>query len=105
MNKPISAKAKRMLKAVLELREYYKGGYEGGPLARCPLCDACSHDCEGECPWYLLMKLTGCGRTPHIADIRRHPPAPWRASSIKRLTLWARLIRNGTYDRKLKGAK
>lgn len=104
MNKPISAKAKRMLAAVLKLRAHYRGGYKEKPLLKCPLCAACDDDCAG-CPWYFLMELPGCGRIPYIIEHRNHPSAEWRASSIARLTRWARLIRNGTYDRKLKEAK
>ena len=106
MNKPtLSVQAKRMLAAVEGLLGYYRGGYKKRPMDSCPLCDATPRDGCPLCPWQLFEGEWCADIISDICDKRLYPKARWRAASIKRLTRWARLIRNGTYDKKLKGAK
>jgi len=101
MKNPISAKAKDALARVLFLREYYRGGDKIGALPLCPLCRL---HCDS-CPWPLFEGQSCLDAHRDIVAHREHPSARWRDASIKRLTRWARLIRNGTYDKKLKGVK
>jgi len=104
MNKPtLSLRAKGVLATVIALREYYRGGYKVKPLTYCPLC-AIGPGCSA-CPWRCFDETWCLDKHGDICDKREHPSARWRAASIKRLTRWARLIRNGTYDKKLKEAK
>ena len=101
MNKPISAKAKRVLGKVLFLREYYRRGYKKNPLYHCPLC---SLGCDS-CPWYFLEDIWCLDNDEDICEKREKPSPQWRAASIKRLTRWVRLIKDGTYDKRLREAK
>ena len=105
MNKPtLTAQAALMLTAVERLLVYYQGGYKNEELDWCPLCVASEVGCKG-CPWELFEGERCEDIISDICDKRLYPKARWRTASIKRLTRWARLIRNGTYDKKLKGAK
>ena len=101
----LSDSTERMLAAVERLLVYYQCGYKDEELTWCPLCVASGVDCIG-CPWKIFGDR-GCVHSggDDISEKRLHPSSEWRAASIKRLTRWARLIRNGTYDKKPKGAK
>jgi len=101
----LSDSTERMLAAVEKLLVYYQGGYKVKALTWCPLCITSGVGCHG-CPWKILAGK-GCVTIGgyDISEKRELPSPEWRAASIKRLTRWVRLIRNGTYDKKLKGAK
>jgi len=106
MNKPtLSDQAKRMLAAVIGLREYYRDGYKKQRMEDCPLCGARGDNGCDVCPWKLFGGGWCVDIVQGIYKKRVCPNPKWRAASIKRLTRWARLIRNGTYDKKRKGAK
>ena len=102
----LSDSTERMLAAVERLLVYYQGGYKEEELTWCPLCIASGPYCQG-CPWRMFDGDGGCIHSggDDISEKRLYPSAEWRAASIKRLTRWVRLIRNGTYDKRLREAK
>jgi hypothetical protein len=97
----LSKQDKRALARVEILLKYYQGGYKDEPLYYCPLCSLLC----ARCPWRILENEWCLNVDDNISEKREHPPARWRTASIKRLTRWVRLIKDGTYDKRLKEAK
>jgi len=101
----LSRQAKRMLAAVINLRKYYRGGYKKQRMENCLLCAATPiHSCD-DCPWELFEGGWCTHIVSDICDKRLYPKARWRTASIKRLTRWIGLIKDGTYDKRLRKAK
>jgi hypothetical protein len=100
----LSNQARLTLAAVKILLKYYQGGYKKESLFDCPLCDAETLGCD-QCPWKLFEGGYCLDEIDRLVQKRLRPSPQWRAASIRRLTRWARLIKDGTYDKRLKRAK
>jgi hypothetical protein len=98
----LSKRARLVLSAIRKLLKYYQEGYRHQSLWSCPLCIAalCS-----ECPWEVFEGDWCMEKSPHINRKREHPSPSWRRASIIRLNRWIKLIEDGTYDKKLRGAE
>ncbi len=96
MKKPIMSvsRARKWLKAVVSLREYYEGKnllWKYG----CPFCSLADHpdgwskECCHKCLWVLFDDTT-CPRG--VTDRRYEREVDWVAASIPRLKRWERKL-------------